>query len=221
MPVDPSKSRGSDPPAGRFSAPPADVVLNGVGIWRGWLDAASQETLVASLREVVRIAPLTAQVTPGGRQMSVRSTAAGRFGWVSGPKGYGYATTHPSGVPWPPIPAAVLDIWNALADCPRQPECCLVNWYGEGARLGLHQDRDEADFSCPVLSISLGDSALFRVGGTERRGKTASLWLESGDVAVLGGPARLAYHGIDRVRHGSSRLLPGGGRINLTLRVVT
>lgn len=200
---------------------PPDTVLNGVGIWRGWLDPQAQATLVECLRGLVRAAPLVTPVTPGGRPMSVRMTAAGKFGWVSGPKGYGYATHHPSGVPWPPIPASVMAVWESLSGCPRAPECMLLNWYAEGARMGLHQDRDEADLSCPVVSISLGDSALFRVGGTERRGSTASLWLESGDVAVMGGASRLAYHGIDRVRHGSSRLLPGGGRINLTLRVVT
>ena len=92
--------------------------------------------------------------------------------------------------------------------------------YGEGAKMGLHQDRDEADFDMPVVSISLGDEALFRVGGVERGGPTRSIWLRSGDVAVMGGAARLVHHGIDRVRWGSSTLLPRGGRINLTLRVV-
>jgi alkylated DNA repair protein (DNA oxidative demethylase) len=139
---------------------------------------------------------------------------------VSDRRGYRYEPRHPSGVPWPPIPDEVLAVWHEVTGVDRAPDCCLVNWYGEGARMGLHQDRDEADFAWPVVSISLGDEALFRVGGTERGGRTASVWLRSGDVAVLEGESRLAFHGIDRIRHGSSTLLPQGGRINLTLRVV-
>ena len=153
--------------------------------------------------------------------MSVRMTSAGRRGWVSDRRGYRYAERHPSGVAWPPIPGRVLSIWREVTGLARDPDCCLVNYYDEGARMGLHQDRDEADFSWPVLSISLGDDALFRVGGTERSDPTASHWLRSGDVAVLEGPSRLAFHGIDRVRAGSSTLLEKGGRINLTLRIVT
>lgn len=153
--------------------------------------------------------------------MSVRMTAAGDFGWISDRRGYRYADRHPGGAEWPPIPAAVLDIWTAVGGCARAPECCLVNFYDAQARMGLHQDRDEADFSAPVVSVSLGDSARFRVGNTTRGGTTESLWLESGDVAVMGGDARLVYHGVDRIKAGSSTLLPEGGRINLTLRVVT
>ncbi len=201
--------------------PGAPVTLNGVVIHPRWLDVAAQMALVEDLREVIRAAPLLRPVTPGGRQMSVRMTAAGRFGWVTDRKGYRYEPAHPSGVAWPPIPSSVSAIWDALSGCARAPECCLVNWYGEGARMGLHQDRDEADFTCPVVSVSLGDAGLFRVGGVERRGPTRSIWLNSGDVVVMGGPARLAWHGVDRIRFGSSTLLPGGGRINLTLRVVT
>lgn len=196
-------------------------LLNGAELWPGLLDSDAQQALLEDLRGVVRAAPLVQPVTPGGRKMSVRMTAAGRFGWVSDRQGYRYAERHPSGVAWPPIPHLALEVWRAVSGCARAPECCLVNFYGEGARMGLHQDRDEADFSCPVVSISLGDDGLFRVGGTERGGRTASAWLGSGDVAVLGGPARLAWHGVDRIRFGSSRLLPQGGRINLTLRVVT
>lgn len=148
-------------------------------------------------------------------------TSAGDFGWVSEGSGYRYSDAHPSGVNWPPIPAPVLKIWRQVADSARLPECCLINFYDETAKMGMHQDRDEMDFSQPVVSISLGDDALFRIGNTTRGGKTESLWLTSGDVLVMGGDARLRYHGIDRVKHGSSQLLPKGGRINLTLRVVT
>lgn len=203
------------------SAPPqADLRLNGAAIWQGWLDTAEQAALLGELRAVARAAPFFRPVTPRGQPMSVRMTAAGRYGWVSDRRGYRYEPRHPSGVAWPPIPAPVLALWQALTGLSRAPDCCLVNYYGEGARMGLHQDRDEADFSWPVLSVSLGDEGLFRVGCTTRGGPTESLWLKSGDVAVLGGPARLAYHGVDRIRFRSSTLLPEGGRINLTLRVV-
>lgn len=147
-------------------------------------------------------------------------TSAGRCGWVSDRRGYRYEPRHPSGVDWPPIPERVLALWSDVTGLERAPDCCLVNYYDAGARMGLHQDRDESDFSFPVVSVSLGDDALFRVGGVERTDPTESLWLHSGDVAVLDGASRLAFHGIDRVRAGSSTLLGKGGRINLTLRVV-
>ena len=147
-------------------------------------------------------------------------TAAGRLGWVTDRRGYRYEPRHPSGTAWPPIPPEVMAVWESVSGTGRAPDCCLVNFYGEGARMGLHEDRDEGDFSFPVVSISLGDEALFRMGGAERSDGTESTWLRSGDVVVMGGAARLAWHGVDRVRHGSSTLLPQGGRINLTLRVV-
>ena len=197
------------------------VDLLGVRIYPGYLDRAGQEALLDAVRDVVRAAPLVTQSTPGGRKMTVRMTAAGRFGWVTDKAGYRYEDRHPSGVDWPDVPGLACKVWNDLSCSARQPECCLVNYYGEGARMGLHQDRDEADFSEPVLSISLGDDALFRIGGTRRGDPTRSIWLSSGDVAVMGGEARMAYHGIDRIRFGSSSLLDGGGRLNLTLRVVT
>jgi len=146
-------------------------------------------------------------------------TAAGALGWVTDRQGYRYQDTHPNGTAWPTIPDPVLKIWHDLVGTERDPECCLINYYADGARMGLHQDKDEADFSWPVLSVSLGDDALFRMGGTSRGGRTESIWLSSGDVVIMGGAARLAYHGIDRIRSGTSRLLPKGGRLNLTLRV--
>jgi alkylated DNA repair protein (DNA oxidative demethylase) len=196
------------------------VDVGGVAVWTGLLGPDAQAAMVADIREVVRGAPFFTPETPRGQKMSVRMTAAGDYGWISDRRGYRYAPRHPSGVAWPPIPASVLAVWWAVAGVDRAPQCCLVNWYDETARMGLHQDRDEADLTMPVVSISLGDDALFRVGGTQRGGPTRSIWLRSGDVAVLGGEARLAYHGIDRLRPGSSTLLPNGGRINLTLRVV-
>ncbi|TYO90520.1 alpha-ketoglutarate-dependent dioxygenase AlkB [Oceanicella actignis] len=194
--------------------------LNGVRIFKGFLGREAQRALLDQVREAVRAAPFMRPVTPWGKPMSVRMTSAGRVGWVSSRQGYRYAARHPAGTPWPPIPPGALAVWEALSDWPEPPDCCLINHYGEKARMGLHQDRDEGEFAAPVVSISLGDAAVFRVGGTRRGDPTRSAVLESGDVAILGGPARLAYHGVDRVRFGSSTLLPQGGRINLTLRVV-
>jgi DNA oxidative demethylase len=198
----------------------AGLDIRGFRLFAGLLDRPAQEAMVAALRGVVAAAPLVRPVTPGGKPMLVRMTAAGRLGWVSDRHGYRYAPRHPEGMAWPPIPEEVMAVWRAVSGCARAPDCCLVNFYGEGARMGLHQDRDEGDFSFPVVSISLGDTALFRMGGVERAAGTQSRWLQSGDVVVMGGAARLAWHGIDRIRHGSSTLLPQGGRINLTLRVV-
>jgi alkylated DNA repair protein (DNA oxidative demethylase) len=204
----------------RENAMTRPVDLNGVTVFPGWLSPSDQAAMVEDIRAVVAKAPFFTPATPRGQKMSVRMTAAGDYGWISDRRGYRYERRHPSGAAWPTIPASVLAVWAAVAGTDRAPQCCLVNWYDDASRMGLHQDRDEADLTMPVVSISLGDDALFRVGGTERGGPTRSIWLRSGDVAVLGGAARLAYHGIDRVRPGSSTLLPKGGRINLTLRVV-
>ena len=176
--------------------------------------------MLAAVRNVVEQAPLFRPDTPYGKKMSVRITAAGRYGWFSDRKGYRYIDAHPSGRPWPAIPADVLAVWDAVSDVTRAPECCLINYYAEDARMGMHQDKDEASFEWPVVSISLGDDGLFRIGNQTRGGKTESLWLSSGDVVVMGGDARLTYHGVDRIKGGTSTLLPKGGRINLTLRVV-
>ena len=202
------------------SAGVTELDLRGFRIMPGYLDAAQLSALVIALRDVVAKAPLFSPMTPMGRAMSVRMTSAGRYGWVSDKSGYRYARTHPDGQAWPDIPEAVISIWRDLVSDARGPDCCLLNYYGEGARMGLHQDRDEADFSWPVLSISLGDEGLLRVGGRARGGSTVSHWLRSGDVVVMGGDARQTYHGVDRIRFGSSSLLKGGGRINLTCRVV-
>jgi len=189
----------------------------------GYLDAAAQSRLAEILRAAVADAPLFIPVMPRtGRPFSVRMTNLGSLGWVSDRAGYRYQPTHPeTGKPWPPIPEMVLGIWRAVSGYPHLPEACLVNHYREGARMGLHRDADEADFAAPIVSISLGDMAVFRIGGSERGGKTQTLKLASGDVVVMGGAARLCYHGIDRVLSGTSRLLKDGGRINLTLRRVT
>ena len=154
--------------------------------------------------------------------MSVRMTNCGALGWMTDERGYRYQPTHPeTGAPWPPIPDCLLRAWTELARHPLSPQACLVNVYGPDARMGLHQDRDEEDFAVPVVSLSLGDACLFRIGGTERQGPTCSFRLASGDALVLGGQARLAFHGVDRIIPGTSTLLAEGGRINLTLRRVT
>lgn len=198
-----------------------DLAVSGFEIYKSYLSLEAQTNLRDTLRDVVRVAPLMSPVTPSGKPMSVRMTAAGQFGWITDRRGYRYADVHPQGTPWPKIPEAVLDIWRDVTGLSRLPECCLINFYEEGARMGLHQDKDERNFEWPVVSLSLGDDGLFRMGTPERGGKTQSIWLHSGDVVVMGGAARLAYHGVDRIRFGSSKLMPKGGRINLTLRVVT
>jgi DNA oxidative demethylase len=198
-------------------------MINGMKHFPGMLERAAQEALVAELRAAVIKAPLFVPLMPRtGRPFSVRMTNMGTLGWVSDRNGYRYQAVHPdTGTPWPAMPRAVLDIWTNLSGYSQPPEACLVNFYQGGAKMGLHQDKDEEDFSAPVVSISLGDTAVFRFGGTERGGKTSTLKLSSGDVLVMGGDARLCFHGIDRVNVGTSTLLKEGGRINLTLRRVT
>lgn len=195
--------------------------LRGFEIHKGHLPLESQRALVEALRPVLKAAPLFRATIPGGDKMSVRMTSAGDYGWYADESGYRYEPNHPNGTPWPTIPPMLIDVWRAVTGIARQPESCLINYYGEGAKMGLHLDRDEADFSYPVVSISLGDDGLFRFGGRQRNDKVDSMWVNSGDVVVMGGEARLAYHGVDRIRFQSSRLLPKGGRINLTLRMVT
>ena len=200
-------------------------------VLRAPLGEEAAARLVDDIAAILRAAPVFVPVMPRtGTPFSVRMSNCGPLGWVSDREnGYRYQPTHPAtGEPWPPMPQLLLDLWARESHYPHPPEACLINYYTEGTRMGLHQDRDEADFDAPVLSVSLGDSARFRIGGTTRRGPTESLLLRSGDVLVLGGSDRLAYHGIDRVLSGSSRLLsrhpdlfPQGGRINLTLRRVT
>lgn len=199
------------------------VVAPGVVHWPGKLAPVEQAALLAELRAVARKAPFFQPRMPKtGKPFSVRMTNCGPLGWVSDSSGYRYQPEHPeTGEPWPIMPAPLLDLWSELSGYPHPPEACLVNFYASNAKMGLHQDRDEQEFDAPVLSVSLGDAAIFRIGGTERGGKTTSLKLSSGDVLLFGGEARLAYHGIDRILSGSSTLLPEGGRINLTLRRVT
>jgi alkylated DNA repair protein (DNA oxidative demethylase) len=200
-----------------------EAALSGLRVVPGYLDRPAQEALLAALREVIRLAPLyTARMPRSGRPMSVRMSNCGPLGWYTDERGYRYQAAHPeTGEPWPPMPEIVRKAWGDLARYPHPPQACLINVYDADARMGLHQDRDEADFSAPVVSLSLGDTCLFRIGGTRRGDPTRSLRLASGDALVLAGAARLAFHGVDRILPGTSTLLPEGGRINLTLRRVT
>jgi alkylated DNA repair protein (DNA oxidative demethylase) len=190
----------------------------------GWLPEGRQATLLAEVLTAVEAAGWFQPTMPrSGRPMSVLMCNLGPLGWVTDAmRGYRYQAHHPeSGRPWPNLPASLLDIWDEVGGYAAPPEACLVNLYRFGAKLGLHQDQDEADLGAPVVSVSLGDDAIFRLGGTARGGATRSLLLRSGDVVVLGGAARMCFHGIDRIIPGTSDLLPGGGRINLTMRRVT
>ncbi|MEM5493592.1 alpha-ketoglutarate-dependent dioxygenase AlkB [Hoeflea sp. AS16] len=198
------------------------VLPKGVRHIPGHLDRPAQQALLDDIREVVRQAPLYRPEMPrSGKPFSVRMTNCGDLGWVADKTGYRYQDRHPvTGLPWPAIPASLITLWEDLTGHADLPQACLVNFYDSGARMGLHQDRDEDDFSAPVLSVSLGDACLFRIGGTERGQPTRSFRLESGDVVILGGESRLAFHGVDRIYPTTSTLLKDGGRINLTLRRV-
>lgn len=211
----------SDTPRPDTARPDPTLTVRGFRIHEAFLSPEDQRLMVAELRAVARAAPFIAPETRFGKKMSVRMTSAGSHGWISDRRGYRYDPRHPSGVEWPPVPDTVAAVWRAVSGVGRDPDCCLINYYGEGARMGLHQDKDEADFKWPVVSISLGDEGLFRIGNPTREGSTESIWLRSGDVVVMEGDARLTYHGVDRIRFNSSTLLPDGGRINVTLRVVS
>jgi len=191
-----------------------DTGMEGFRFWPGALSASAQADLLAGVLAAAEQAPFYRPVTPGGRPFSVEMTNLGPLGWVSDRGGYRYQPTHPvTGAPWPAIPGSLLALWSDLTGWPAPPDACLVNRYGVGAKMGLHQDLDELDQEAPVLSVSLGDAAVFRIGPAGG-GPTRTVRLASGDVCALTGPARLARHGIA----GSSTLVPGGGRINLTLR---
>jgi DNA oxidative demethylase len=197
--------------------------MNGFSLHPNLLDRAAQQDLLAAVQAALTTAPFYRPTMPrNGTPFSVRMTNLGPLGWVSDRDGgYRYQAHHPvTSAPWPAMPRQLLEIWEAVSDYATPPQACLVNFYDKDAKMGLHVDASEAAPDAPVVSISLGDTALFRLGGPNRGGKTASFRLASGDVMVLGGASRHFYHGIDRILAGSSTLIAGGGRINLTLRVV-
>ena len=196
------------------------IDIRGVQIHPEFLSLAEQISLYKSLKDIIRMAPMFSPITPYGKPMSVKMTSAGKYGWYSDKSGYRYIKHHPNGLPWPRIPNSIMSIWKYFVGNQRDPDCCLINYYGKNCRMGQHRDCDEQDYSWPVISVSLGDQARFRIGNRQRGGKTKSVLLKSGDIVILGGEARLIYHGIDRVYFNSSALLEEQGRFNLTLRVV-
>lgn len=198
-------------------------MIEGFRLLPEYFSPAAQKRLLEEVLARIEDAPLFQPVMPrSGKPMTVTMTNLGPLGWVSDIRGYRYDAHHPvTGAAWPAIPAALLDLWRAVSFYCAEPQACLVNRYGETSRLGLHVDADESAKDAPVVSVSLGDRARFRLGGAKRSDPTSSLRLASGDVVVLGGASRHAYHGVDRIYPETSRLVPGGGRINLTLRRVT
>lgn len=214
----PAARRSQDPP------PVPTAPIDGFRFLPDHLDAPAQAALVETVFQLAGEAPFDRFVMPGsGRPFSIDMTNAGPLGWVSDLDSYRYSPTHlRTGRPWPPIPDSLLALWRDLSGYPLDPECCLINLYrGEGAKLGLHRDEDEDAFDAPILNVSLGDTAVFRLGGRTRKDPTRSFRVSSGTVMVFGGESRICYHGVDRILGGSSRVVPGGGRINLTLRRVT
>jgi alkylated DNA repair protein (DNA oxidative demethylase) len=197
---------------------------NGVMVRPAWLNETGQADLLTEIRAKVAKAPLFVPKMPRtGKEMSVRMTNFGPLGWVTDKeRGYRYQAQHPvTGESWPDMPDILLKLWADLAPNAPPPQACLVNFYAHDAKMGMHQDSDEEIFDAPVISLSLGATCLFRVGGVKRGGKTTSLRLESGDALALSGPARMAYHGVDRLYAGTSDLIKDDGRLNLTLRRVT
>ncbi|MHA6195089.1 DNA oxidative demethylase AlkB [Pseudomonas wadenswilerensis] len=180
------------------------------------------EHLLPALREIVLAAPFRNMTTPGGRTISVRVTNCGSLGWISDLRGYRYSPVDPlSGQPWPELPEVFLELARAAAQSAGfedfTPDACLINSYLPGNRLTLHQDRNERDFSQPIVSVSLGLPATFLLGGHERAERTARVALQHGDVMVWGGEDRLRFHGILPLKEGRHPLL-GARRINFTLR---
>lgn len=200
-----------------------ELEIGGFRILPDFLTPERQRALLADLRAVVAEAPFYTPEMPGTAQpFSVRMTNCGPLGWVSDKAGYRYQPRHPlTGRPWPPMPESLPEIWRDVTDGAPPPEGALINLYRGKARMGLHRDDTEQALDVPVVSLSLGDTAVFRMGGERRRGPTRSVRLSSGAVVVMGGAARLCYHGVDRILPGTSGLLEEGGRLNVTLRRVT
>ena len=208
-----------------------EVLAPGALLLHGFASDAA-DALIQATAPVIAAAPLRHLVVPGGRTMSVAMTNCGALGWVSDRRGYRYESADPlSGRPWPPMPACFLTLAvRAAAEAGFagfQPNACLINRYQPGARMGLHQDRDEGgegggktgDFSAPIVSVSLGLPAVFLFGGLQRKDKTTRWPLLHGDVVVWGGPSRLAFHGVAALKDGEHAVL-GAQRVNLTFRWV-
>ena len=204
-----------------FDTPDRQEVLKDVVLLRRFVAPAEHEILSA-LTAVVQLAPLRLMVTPGGFTMSVATTSCGDLGWVSDKKGYRYAASDPlTARPWPQMPASFKQLAQHAADTAGfegfEPDACLINQYKVGAGMGLHQDKDEQDFSQPIVSVSLGLPATFQIGGFARTDKALKLALYHGDVLVWGGESRLRFHGVLPIKTGTHPAL-GATRINLTFR---
>jgi alkylated DNA repair protein (DNA oxidative demethylase) len=205
------------------ASPSREPLEEGAALLRGFA-ASEAPRLVEEAARVAESSPFRQMVTPGGYTMSVAMTNCGRVGWVSERSGYRYDPVDPAtGAHWPAMPAAFLDLAvRAAAEAgfdAYDPDACLINRYAPGAKLGLHQDRDEEDQWSPIVSVSLGLPATFLWGGKRRADPVRRMRLESGDVAVWGGPARFVYHGVAPLKDGAHPLT-GGVRINLTFRKV-
>ena len=201
--------------------PLREAIAEGAVLLRGFAKPAEAE-LLAALREIKAQAPFRHMSTPGGHQMSVAMTNCGSAGWVTDRTGYRYDSIDPeSGKPWPPMPSPFLALAKQAALEAGfdnfASDACLVNRYQPGARMSLHQDRDEGDFGAPIVSVSLGLPATFLFGGLKRSDKTQRYRLEHGDIVVWGGPARLAFHGVAPLADGEHAVM-GRQRINLTFR---
>jgi alkylated DNA repair protein (DNA oxidative demethylase) len=205
------------PPGAREELAPGAILLRGFALER-------EAAIIEALHAALAVAPFRHMVTPGGHTMSVAMSNCGALGWVSDRRGYRYDPSDPSsGRPWPPLPAVFLALAAEAATAAGYedftPNACLINRYEPGARLTLHQDKNEGDITAPIVSVSLGLPARFLFGGLKRSDRPLRKTLEHGDVCVWGGPSRLAYHGIDALRDGEHAVM-GRLRINLTLRKV-
>jgi alkylated DNA repair protein (DNA oxidative demethylase) len=204
--------------------PSQETMAEGAVLLRG-LVCSVEADLIADLRDIVEQAPFRHMVTPGGHEMSVAMTNCGGAGWVTDRSGYRYDANDPeTGKPWPAMPASFRDLAGRAAVQAGfenfLPDACLINRYQPGARMSLHQDKDERDFGAPIVSVSLGLSAIFLFGGLKRSDKPRRYRLQHGDIVVWGGPTRLAYHGVAPLADGEHPLL-GRQRINLTFRKAT
>jgi alkylated DNA repair protein (DNA oxidative demethylase) len=208
-------AEGSPGEAARYDLAPGAVLLRGFAL-------AVDGKLERAVVSVAAAAPFRHMTTPGGFTMSVAMTNCGRFGWVSSERGYRYVEHDPvTGAPWPALPSVMLELAQRAAAAAGfdafTPDACLVNRYEPGARLTLHQDKDERGFEHPIVSVSLGVPAVFLFGGLTRKERPLRLALVHGDVVVWGGPSRLRYHGVAPLKDGH-HAFAGAARINLTLR---
>jgi alkylated DNA repair protein (DNA oxidative demethylase) len=205
----------------RDTSPSQEIMAEGAVLLRGFAKPI-EDDLIAAINDIAGQAPFRHMMTPGGHRMSVAMTNCGNFGWVTDRTGYRYDTLDPeTGKPWPAMPASFLELAARAADragfAGFSPDACLINRYQPGARMSLHQDKDEQDFDSPIVSVSLGLPATFLFGGLKRTDKPRRFRLEHSDIVVWGGPTRLAFHGVAPLAEGEHGRM-GRQRINLTFR---